>query len=341
MTVKQNIALKFLGIALMLVVCNALYTQFFFEKDLQAHAPAINMIRKVVAEEADVLYLGESSNISFREDDQDRRTISELTASLLPKIKMGSLTKEASHAGIYLDFLKALPADSNIKTIIVTMNLRSFGAGWIYSDLETALQKSTVLLRPYPPLVNRLLLGLKNYDNKTTKEWEKLFLAHWQMDELSLYSGFPYRNTSDWDRGMDQIGVKNEDGTRNQAMTELACHYIKSYSFQIDVQTNPRIRDFDAIVELAKKRHWKVLFHILPENIQRAQELVGSDLTGIMKANAQLLMKRYNQKNAKTINNLELVDNKQFIDQNWTSEHYAEKGRKAIAEQLKLGLEAF
>ena len=47
-------------------------------------------------------------------------------------------------------------------------------------------------------------------------------------------------------------GIKNSDGTINRQLTELACHYIKTYAFQIDTQRNPRIKDFDKIVCVAK-----------------------------------------------------------------------------------------
>ena len=86
-------------------------------------------------------------------------------------------------------------------------------------------------------------------------------------------------------------GWFDEQGQRGQEMTDLACHYIKAHAFQIR-DDNPRIKDFDKIVELCKERGWNLVFNILPENVDKANELVGKDLLFLMKQNRDYLVKR-------------------------------------------------
>jgi hypothetical protein len=45
-------------------------------------------------------------------------------------------------------------------------------------------------------------------------------------------------------------------------------------------------------------------------------------------------MNRYNKEGVIVVDNLELVKGIDYIDQAWTTEHYKQKGRQAIAKNL-------
>jgi len=327
-----KIFLKFLIFIPALIFMNFIYKTYIYEDDIQLNSPVINKVRKVVNDSCVVVYVGESSNLAFKESENDKRHISEMISSFFPSLKFGDISKEACHAGIYYTLLRTIPENSSIKTIIVTMNLRSFDADWIYSKLETPLQKSMVLLKPYPPLFNRLLLSFRGYDIKNDKEREKQVKSHWKREKLSFPYEFHVNNAYDWDAYLCNAGVKNPDGSYNQGLTELGCHYIKTYAFQIDTNNNPRIKDFDNIVLLAKKNHWDLVFNLLGENIQRAAELTDKEVVYLIKQNRDLLVKRYNKNGVIVVDNLETVNNDQYLDVNWTSEHYGEIGRNAVAK---------
>jgi hypothetical protein len=332
---------KIIFLILLIVGLNYIYKFIFYEKDIQTHSRIINLVRNVVNEKSEIVYIGESSNITFRNDDIDKRSISEFISDYYSSIRFGSITKEASHAGIYYELLRNIPENSSVKTVIVTLNLRSFDANWIYSSLETPLQKSLVLLKDYPPLINRFLLAFRGYDIKTVKEREKQFMNKWKNDTLKFSEPFLYNNVIDWDRGMAEHGIRNVDGTKNNTLTELACHYIKTYAFQIDTLTNPRIKDFDKIVQLSKERHWNLIYNLMAENIERADSLVGKELVYLIQQNRDLLKKRYNKNNVIVVDNLDCVGDSEYIDRNWTTEHYSEKGRKIIAKNVALCLKLF
>jgi len=325
--------LRLVSLLLLLVVMNLVYKHFFFEKDLQKYSSLINLVRDVPLD-ADIIYLGESSNNTAGPDDQDRRKISDFIADYYPGLDLYDLTKPAAHAGIFKILLQQIPEESEVETVIVTLTLRSFNAQWIHSPLETSLQKSLVLLRPYPPLINRFLLSFKAYEIKTEEEREADFKMQWQEDTLHFPYEFPHSDVMQWDRWMAYEGIRDESGEIDRAQTELACHYIKAYGFQIDTLKNPRIADFDEIVELARKRDWKLVFNLMAENMEKAEELVGEDLCFLMNENRELLLNYYQSKGVLVVDNLSLVADEQYIDQNWTTEHYAEKGRKIVAKQV-------
>lgn len=321
----------------LLIVANGIYKHWFYETDIQKHAEIVNLIREIPLD-TDVLYLGESSNNTFRSEDLDKRAISDFIGDHFPTLHVYDVTKPAAHVGVYRVLINHIPEEARIKTMVVTLNLRSFNAQWIYSDLETALQKSLVLLKPYPALFNRFVLSFRAYDNKTKEEREKQYKNKWRRDVFNLPFDFPHKNVEDWDAYVWKNGVKNEDGEFDDDLKALVCHYIKAFAFQIDTLTNPRIHDFDAIVEFAKKRNIRLVFNLLAENTEKAQDLAGDVLVYMMHENAKLLEQYYTKRGVLVVNNLDILPNESFIDQDWTTEHYDELGRKTIAQKVALAL---
>ena len=330
-----------IGIVLvMLLILNWVYSMWFYEKDLRKHSDIVELSWQVTDDSCRIIYLGESSNSHYGDEETNHRKISGFTADYFPTVKMGDLTKEASHAQTYYYMLKHIPATSAVETVVVTMNLRSFGPLWIYSKLETPLRKQLVLLEDYPPLVNRFLLAFKAYPIKTEEEWNELVFEHWRNDTFSI-PNFAWRTTADWDYGMYSYGWYDQQGQRDWDVTALACHYIKTYAFEIN-DDNPRVKDFDAIVALCRERGWNLVFNLMAENVDKANELVGKDLMLLFRLNRDYLLKRYgNLEGVTVVNNLSLVRDVNFIDQDWTTEHYYEEGRRIVADHLAQALREF
>jgi hypothetical protein len=335
-----HIVLNVISVLVLCLGMNLLYKQFFFEKDLQKYSSIINLVRDLPLD-ADIVYIGESSNNTVREDDLDKRKISDFVGDYYPGLALYDMTKPAAHAGVFKVLLQQMPEESGVETLIVTLTLRSFNAQWIHSPLETSLQKSLVLLKPNPPLLNRFLLSFKAYEIKTKEEREADFKRQWRKDKLQFPYEFPHKDVMKWNRWMAYAGIKDEGGQINKAQTELACHYIKAYGFQIDTLRNPRIADFDAIVVLARERRWKLVFNLMAENMEKAGELVGDDLIFLMNENRELLFDYYQSKGVVMVDNLSSVEDAQFIDQSWTTEHYAEEGRKTIAKRVAASLRSW
>lgn len=339
MTMKK-LLIRILVLVALLFVMNWVYSKWFYEKDLQEHSDMVNLPRQVVADTCRIVYLGESSNRTYGWAESDQRKISDMVWAYFPDLRCGDMTKDASHAEIYYNILKLIPKESSVETVVVTMNLRSFDAGWIYSRLETALQKQLVLLQDYPPLVNRFLLAFKAYPIRSEAEWDQIVSKHWRKDPIEFSYDCEWKTTHQWDSAMAWQGWMDSQGQRDDAMTDLACHYIKAYAFQIR-DGNPRVKDFDKIVELCQERGWNLIFNLLPENVDKANELVGKDLLFLMKTNRDYLVKRYGGlEHVTVVDNLNLVRDVNFIDQNWTTEHYYAEGRHLVANRIALVLKA-
>jgi len=329
----KDLLIRILIIIVMLIIMNIIYERFYYEKDIQRYSPLINMVREMDIE-AKILYLGEASNKTFHKDDLDKRKISQMLNDFYPEIVVEDITKPAAHVGIYYHLLRQIPKDSKVNTVVVTLNLRSFGMDWMHSKLESPLQKSLVLLRPYPALINRMLLSFKAYSNIQEKEGRDIVKKLWKNEEFDTTKGFEYPSVFRWDRGMALKGIRDKEGKYDKSQTELACHFVKSYAFVVDTISHPRMEDLDRIVELSEKRGWNLVFNLMAENMEKAEQLVGSQLTMLMSENRNKLKVYLEGKGAIVVDNLELIEDIEYIDQHWTTEHYTEKGRKQIASNV-------
>jgi hypothetical protein len=311
---------------------NQFYKSYFFERDLQQYSPEILELWKQ-QKHADIIYFGESSNMTVRDTDVVKKNISEIVNDLLHDTRVAAVNKPATHAGIYKEWIKNM-CPNQTKAIIVTLNLRSFDADWRYSELESALQSGVVLIKPYPALMNRFLLALNSFDHKTPEIRNKERLHEWETLRFDFPFEVPYSTVRQWDDAMANGGYLKPDGSWDLEKIELACHYIKSYAFQITPE-NPRVQDFDEIVAYCQKNNIKLYLNLLAENTEYARNLVGPVLVQIMRYNRDFLLNRYGSKKGVTVvDNLELLNGLDFSDQNWTTEHYGYDGRLKIAKNL-------
>lgn len=324
---------RLLALGLLLLLFAVVYKKFFWKADLEKYAEQLPEVWRK-SDSCDVLYFAESSNATYADTDTNRMSISELFALHYPGKIVGAVNKGAVHAGVFLPLIKQIPDNSRVKTIIVTMNLRSFDAAWINSKLETALMKSNVMYQPYHPFLNKVLMNFGYYDKKLEKERDELLLKTWRTEQLHFPFKAKYHTVREWDDSFANGYYKKEDGSWDVPKISLACHYIKTYAFQIDTLTNPRIHDFDEIVKVAKQKDLRLVFNLLAENVEYADSLVGPELTYLIRQNRDLLVNRYHRNGVVVVDNLELVKGTMFMDQHWTTEHYFYEGRKQIADHL-------
>lgn len=326
-----------LSLLIVITIClNLVYNFLFYEKDLRERSKEISEIRNK-QDATDIFYFGESSNVTFKDNDSIKNSISEMINLFYPSLKLTTITKYATHAGIYKHWLNQINVNKKYpKAIIVTLNLRSFGSPWINSPLETALQQDLVLIKSYPNLINRVLLSFNVFEDGTKEMHEERVLNEWKRVELKFPFDFKYKTVREWDDALAQTGWELPEGDKKNSIT-LACHYVKGYAFNIN-ENNPRIQDFDEIADWCDKNKINLYLNLLAENIQYADSLVGKELVFLMKQNKDFLVKRYTKNNCFVIDNLEMVSGKEFIDQNWTTEHYSYKGRMIIAKNVAVSL---
>ena len=320
-------------LAAILFISQMLYKELWWESDLKEHADILENLQ-LVQDSVDAIYFAESSNFTTSKTDNDLRSISEMLDDSIPTLKVGTVEKGAQHARIYHSLIKRIPDDSPVKMVIVTMNLRSFSADWIHSELESNLMKSDLLLQDRPELLNRFLLTLNFYDNKRGAERLRDLHQVWKDDKINWPFDFPYDNIYDWDVAMGNGGWLNEDGSWDMPKIQLGTQQIKQFGFDIK-EDNPRIQDFDGIVKTCNEKSLMLVFNILAENIDAVDSLVGEELVFLMKRNRDFLMERYQGQNVLVVDNLELVRDASFTDRDFPTEHYDQRGRMDVAMNLR------
>lgn len=328
----RKLLFKTLMFTLLLTVVDVVYYFTLYPKDLEKHCSLL-LISQRAKKGVDIVYLGESSNHTCSQKDTDRRFICEMIDDLLPEHRVGNLTKDACHAGIYYDILRNIPRRSDVKTAIVTVNMRSFTTEWIYSSLEPALQREQLMMRKGPALYRRMMLTFNKYTPWSEEERSNLLREGFEQETLTFPYPFPYRTAFEWDSAVGNYCVLF-DGSRPSLDTiALACHHIKHFACTLD-DNNPRIKDLDNIVELCRKRGWQPVFNILAENVDQIDSLCGPDLLFLLNQNVQYIIDRYEPQGVIVVNNLKEVRDLDFRDRDFPTEHYDQTGRLAIARNV-------
>ncbi len=331
-----------LGILVTVIVfylSNTLYSNRGWRHDLEK-VDGQKMLDPLIEnmDSSDVFYFAESSNFSYHKTDTSEKTISEFINDCYPEIKITKIEKGGMHAGVYRALISTIKETARVKTVIVTMNLRSFGSNWINAIGENVNQELQIAYTDCPPLFKKMRLVFKAYDYK--EEWERQedFKNDIRAKKLKSTYPLPANTAGGWDAYIYKNCYRDSKGVRDMPKIDLACHNIKAFAFNIDTLTNPRIKDFDKIVKLCKEKKINLIFNLLPENVEYADSLVGKGLSGMMKENRAILVRYYSSKGITVVDNLEAVKGEDYIDQDWTTEHYKQRGRIIIAKNVAKAL---
>lgn len=319
----MKIVIRLVLLLTIVVLSNYIYTRTTYEKDLKAVTGSLFFKYKDAVSHANTLYFSASPNSTISKYDTDKRFISTIVNERLPYLNISAVDTGAIHAEVFKQLIASIPVENNIENIIVHVNYRSFGLGWIQSTLENAIQKQLVFYTNRPPIINRFLQGLNAYDAISAKERERIMLTGWKNTPLPF--PYPKNSVTNW------CAVEKWGDWKNKKR-QLADNYIKNFAFVLD-ENNPRIKDFDAIVELCKHKQIALTFVILPENLEQAKALVDDDLVDLMKQNKDYLIKRY-QDQVRIIDAFNSVSDTNFIERDFPSEHYNEIGRNQVAELI-------
>lgn len=335
----KNIAIKVLLLISLLFVINIVYKNTFFADDISRYADIQDSLNKII-NCTDILYFGSSSNYFCPKNDSSKRKISDYVNLYFPKLKVNPIQKGYMHAGTFLSVIQNIPDNSPVKTIIISVNLRSFGAFWMFSEVETSYAQAKLLMNPiYPKVLSKFLLSLDAYDNKTKDERIKQFLHYWDIDTIELPDKSKKVTVNEWDKAIATSGrYKNKDGSVDYETIGFACNIIKAFAYNIDTTKHPRIKDLDEIVKLAKKKNWNLIFNILPEDVEKADRLVGTEIRAILKRNRDIILNRYSSQGVTVIDNLETL-NADYFYEAYPTEHYSSAGKilvaKTIANKIK------
>lgn len=316
----------------LLVVVDVIYYFTLYPKDLKENCTLMELSQRA-KHGVDMVYLGESSNHTYSDSDTDKRFICEMIDDLLPEHQVGNLAKDACHAGIYYDILRNIPKNCDVRTVIVTVNMRSFTSEWIYSVLETPLRKEQIFMKHAPALYKRMLLAFKAYPVWTEAERSSMIRKGFKNQTFTLPYPFPYRNANEWDRAIGRSYTLHNGIQPSADTIALACHHVKCFACQLETN-NPRIKDLDKILTLCKRCGWQPVFNILAENVDQIDSLCGPELVYLLEQNAQYIVNRYEPQGVIVVNNLKEVRDDDFRDRSFPTEHYKQTGRLTIARNV-------
>ena len=99
------------------------------------------------------------------------------------------------------------------------------------------------------------------------------------------------------------------------------------------------VKEFDELVRAANQRNLRVVFNLIPENIEDARYYIGDNLVWLMETNRDFLVDRYSKQGAIVVDNLTLLESKHFLDRAVIpQEHYDAEGRKRIGLEVAKAL---
>ena len=78
----KKFLIRILMAAALLFVLNWIYTQWFFEKDVEEHSDVLRLVLKMRDDSCRIVYLGESSNITCGYWETNKRSISAYLATI-------------------------------------------------------------------------------------------------------------------------------------------------------------------------------------------------------------------------------------------------------------------
>ena len=153
MTEIKKIVSKILLLAASLVALNFIYKETLWQEDINTYSGVEKAIK--IAENADILYLGDCSDSYFGTASDHEKGISQFIDSLLPNKIIASVSETGFHAGMFVGVLNSLTKNSKIKTVVVTMNLRSFSSFVLNAYSANSIQQRITMLNESPALFNR------------------------------------------------------------------------------------------------------------------------------------------------------------------------------------------
>ncbi len=329
----KKVVPRLLVIAVVLYGFNRIYTEYVWSSDLKKHGTMLDELH-AIQDTSDMLYFAESSNFTIGPNDTAKLRISDYIDLSFPSRRIGVINHGAYHAQLFLPLIEQIDTSSSVKTIIVTLNMRTFNQDVIYGEDEAGLQMTARLYQPQPPLLNRLFVSLNHYDNKDAHARDILLWKAWTTDTLKSTVDSITFDPNTIRRWCETTKFPDSNGVENMKLRVLADQSIKAYAFQID-ESNPMVQAFDEMVAVAGQKNINLVFNLLAENVEDAQQYVGSNLVWLMRQNRDFLVNRYTERGVLVVDNMELLGSLHFLDRAvFPTEHYDEAGRKAIGQNV-------
>ena len=202
----------------------------------------------------------------------------------------------------------------------MNLNLRSFGTHWIYSNLETSLQRNLAYWNNRPGIINHINIALKNYNYTSPEKLIGKIEYQKRLEKLPFSE-----NHSTINRWVDSLRKENPSNKMGQLMVENFGFVIK--------EDNKMLSYFSEIVAWTKEKKIPIAFVILPEDIEGMSVHVDQQLVDLVVSNKLFLLNYFSDQNIPVIDLCEELDASHFFDAHPT-EHYNFQGREYVGQRI-------
>ena len=298
-----------------------IYEKTLYKATLKEEGWLKNIGDHSFAKKADILYFSASPNSAYSLADTDKRSIDQMIQDQLKGYTIESLDTGSIHGGVFLHALHQMPKDYKPKMIMVDMNLRSFGIRWLQSGLENSIQRNMSYWNNNLGIYNRINAALKNY---AYIPYHERFEA---VDYDDRFNRLPFKDScSTIKKWVDSIGRIRAEGD------VIGQEFVRFFGFQI-TKKNPMMAYYDQIVDFCDKNDIKLVFLILPENVEVMENKAGVNLKKLCYKNIQYLKNHYANSSVTIIDALDDLNASYFFE-TYPTEHYIATGRKIVADKV-------
>jgi len=319
MQMGKNSWLKIIALLVIVLVSGLIHRVFIYPKIAKQEAWLIDLTHRRIGHHASVVYFSASPNSAVAPDDTLQKTIHQFASEALP-FSITAIDTGALHAGIFLKILERIPPTKLPKLVVVDLNIRSFGANWLHSNLENALQRNFVYWNKRPSVLNHFLAATKWYDYRSPAEHIRAIEYEEKFEKLPF--PFPQSSIKHW---VNNLAADKPN--REQAAT-----FIRHFGFLIK-PGNDQLNNYQQLIQWSKQHGVKLIFLMLPENIEGMKEVVGEELSDLVSLNAKFLNHYFRKQGQVVIDLHNALGKEQFFEQ-FPTEHYRSAGRKMVGEAI-------
>lgn len=292
--------------------------QVIVARYMTAQIPEIALLDKYLRDETQIIYFGSSDIKHAPLKDTDRSSIVEMLSKINPAYTIGDISQNAYYLGIFEALFKHISKSPiKPKAVVIPISLMSFSPGW---DKFPGLQfEREQFYFTKPPLIAYFFRPLTIMRAINTNE---VIFSEYQ--QLPVYYG------------KEKIGIVSDfDNPKYRTTTteNISNKFIFLYMGSLD-KNHRKLKSLDNIIDLADKAGIKLYVYINPIDFKNGERYVGPDFVKQTTANTETICSILKEKNLPCLNLAFSLDSSYFDYSIYPGEHFNEKGRKFIAEQV-------
>ncbi len=265
-----------------------------------------------------ILYFGDSVLAYSSPEDHDPSPLSSILDRSLPELAVGSLDSGAYHVIVFEAYLEyiAEKKTSDLKLVIVPINLRSFSQSWQrrpkwqFNDLQRFLRMNGFLYR----MSFRPLSIFRFYEDSDLTDDKFL--------EQPVYEGDTMVGTI-----QDVQATFGEDES-----APVTYNYMQAIH-----RTHECTEALALIARTANNHNLEALFYVTPVDYQECVRRRGDEFSMQIQENIGTLTQVLAEQGHELLDLSRRLDSERFFyDPGELNEHLDEKGRRYVAEQLRV-----